>query len=182
MELRILQLLQQGGSAIHFIGDLNQAIYSFKDAFPEVLTEHIQKNAFQKLQLSNNFRSTQKIVDISCKLQGISTPLIGNENSLFDGNDALYFEYDNESDVVRLFEEHLRKVNIDFDSATILTRNSKHKNLLSTNKSIDYFKHPIINAIQLWSTKRSRKFQNQNNYAGRKQQCKSTDNSRSKRL
>ena len=153
MELRILKLLQQGGSNIHFIGDLNQAIYSFKDAFPEVLTEHIQQNGFEKLQLSNNFRSTQKIVDVSSKIQGISTPLTGNESSLFDGNDALYFEYDNECDVVRHFEEHLRKVNIDFSSAIVLTRNSNHKNLLSTSKSVDYFKHPIINAIQLWNTK-----------------------------
>lgn len=152
MELRILKLLQQGGSNIHFIGDLNQAIYSFKDAFPEVLTEHIQQNGFEKLQLSNNFRSTQKIVDVSSKIQGISTTLTGNESSLFDGNDALYFEYDNECDVVRYFEEHLRKVNIDFSSAIVLTRNSNHKNLLSTSKSVDYFKHPIINAIQLWNT------------------------------
>lgn len=152
MELRILKLLQQGGSNIHFIGDLNQAIYSFKDAFPEVLTEHIQQNGFEKLQLSNNFRSTQKIVDVSSKIQGISTTLTGDESSLFDGNDALYFEYDNECDVVRYFEEHLRKVNIDFSSAIVLTRNSNHKNLLSTSKSVDYFKHPIINAIQLWNT------------------------------
>ena len=134
------------------IGDLNQAIYSFKDAFPEVLTEHIQENGFEKLQLSNNFRSTQKIVDVSSKIQGISTPLTGNESSLFDGNDALYFEYDNECDVVRYFEEHLRKVNIDFSSAIVLTRNSNHKNLLSTSKSVNYFKHPIINAVQFWNT------------------------------
>lgn len=153
IELRILKLLQQGGSSIHLIGDLNQAIYSFKDAFPNVLTEHIQQNGFETLQLSNNFRSTQKIVDVSSRIQGISTPLTGNESSLFNGNDALYFEYDKECDVVRHFEEHLKKVNIDFGSAIVLTRNVKHKNLLSTNKSVDYLKHPIINAIQLWSTK-----------------------------
>lgn len=153
MELRILQQLQQGGSCVHFIGDLNQAIYSFKDAFPEVLTEHIKRNNFQTLKLSNNFRSTQKIVDVSCKLQGISVSLTGNEGSLFEGNDALFFEYDNERDAVTIFEAYLRKVNIAFDSSIILTRNSSHKNFLTTNKSINYHEHPIINAIQFWNTK-----------------------------
>ncbi len=153
MELRILKLLQQGGSCIHLIGDLNQAIYSFKDALPEVLTKHIQENSFVTLRLSNNFRSTQKIVDVSRTLQGISTPLTGNENSLFNENDALYFEYDNECDVIQCFEEYLKKVNIDLGAAIVLTRNSNHKNLLSTSKSVDYSKHPVIYAIQLWRTR-----------------------------
>lgn len=152
MELRILQKLQEGGSCIHFIGDLNQAIYSFKDAFPETTIKHIESNGFSTMKLSNNFRSTQKIVDVSCKLQGITSSLIGNENSLFDGKDAVYFEYDNEFNAIEIFEEYLSKKGISSDSAVVLTRSATHKSLLSTNKGTEHKIHPIINAIQFWHT------------------------------
>lgn len=152
IELHILQKLQSGGSCIHFIGDLNQAIYSFKDAFPEITIKHIESNGFSTMKLSNNFRSTQKIVDVCCKLQGITSSLIGNENSLFDGNDTLYFEYNNECDAIGIFEDYLSQKGISFDAAVVLTRNATHKYLLSTNKAIDYKIHPIINAIQFWHT------------------------------
>lgn len=46
-ELGILSLLIGAGTVVHYIGDLHQAIYSFKDALPEQYKAHLAANHFE---------------------------------------------------------------------------------------------------------------------------------------
>ena len=98
-ELDILECLIRAGTIIHYIGDLHQAIYSFKDSYPEQFEQHIHQNGFLRMRLSENFRSTQSIVDLSRKLCGIDYPIVGYKNSISGCCDCVCLEYTDESDV-----------------------------------------------------------------------------------
>ena len=46
-ELRILSFLISAGTTVHYIGDLHQAIYSFKDSCPKLLLDHLTTHHFE---------------------------------------------------------------------------------------------------------------------------------------
>lgn len=151
IELEILGLLKNAGSSIHYIGDLNQAIYSFKDAQPQYLVNQISEKGFETMYLRDNFRSCQKIVNVACALQGIDQGIIGHAQDLCCGNAAVYYEYeDEEESAVDFFLELLRRYDIAPKDAIALTRNSSLKDKLNTGTTLDYEQHAIINAVQLW--------------------------------
>lgn len=149
-ELKILSLLICAGSIVHYIGDLHQAIYSFKDAYPEKFKIHIEAFGFKKMCLSKNFRSTQKIVDLSRKIGSINYPITGCVDSRCDRFDCCYLEYKNEKETITLFSNILSKFNIPEKNAVVLVRTKNFQKELSSGFSDDYKIHPIINAIQLW--------------------------------
>lgn len=151
-ELMILDCLQAAGTKIHLVGDLNQAIYSFKGAKPEFLNNHIKDNNYSIYSLTNNFRSTQKIVDVASSLQNIKLIIKGKTESLIGGDDVKYIEYDNEKEAIEKYEHILKSLNIPVSSSIILVRNNSLKNKLIKNASNDYYKHAIIYAIQLWQS------------------------------
>lgn len=150
-ELDILSLLIEAGSKVHYIGDLHQAIYSFKDSIPQHFNEHAQTHCFKVMRLSNNFRSTQKIVDVSRVIGNINTPLAGAVQSKNNGQDCFYFEYDDEVDAVLQFQDLLEKKGMNIQNSVVLVRTQTLKAKLNKSFSNSYRTHAIINAIQLWN-------------------------------
>lgn len=150
-ELEILSLLIEGGAKVHYIGDLHQSIYSFKDSIPQHFNDHAQKHSLQVMQLSDNFRSTQKIVDVSCVLGNIDTPLTGVAQSRFNGQDCYYFEFSDEADAVLRFQKLLEEKNVDIQKSAVLVRTQLTKAKLNKSFSQNYRTHAIINSVQLWS-------------------------------
>jgi len=69
-QLMIIERLIGFGTKVHFVGDLNQAIYGFRDVDPLAVKEFVDKNNFVSLKLTNNFRSCQKIIDLCGNLTG----------------------------------------------------------------------------------------------------------------
>ncbi|MGI2106011.1 UvrD-helicase domain-containing protein [Shewanella frigidimarina] len=76
-QLAILQVLADKGTKLHFIGDLHQAIYGFRDVEPAKVKQFVEDNNFTKLQLTRNFRSCQNIVSLCAELTG-RTGIVGN--------------------------------------------------------------------------------------------------------
>lgn len=150
-ELEILSLLIEAGSVVHYIGDLHQSIYSFKDSIPQHFINHAEKHSLKVMQLRDNFRSTQKIVDVSRILGNIHTPLTGAAQSRFNGRDCYYFEYNDEVDAVLQFQKLLEEKGIDFQKSVILVRTQATKAKLIKSFSQNYRTHAIINSVQLWS-------------------------------
>ena len=149
-ELSILSLLISAGVIVHYIGDLHQAIYSFKDSCPELFLDHLTAYNFKTMRLSQNFRSTQKIVDLSRLIGGIDYPISGSVESKCEGYDCCYIEYDDENDATAAFVDILNKFGISSENAAILVRTKSAKQKLGKGFTNDYRKHPVINAIQLW--------------------------------
>jgi DNA helicase-2/ATP-dependent DNA helicase PcrA len=69
-QLAILDRLRQAGSALHFVGDLNQAIYAFRKVDPRNVQSFSGRHGFIGLRLSRNFRSCQPIVSLCAELAG----------------------------------------------------------------------------------------------------------------
>lgn len=149
-ELKILSFLISAGTNVHYIGDLHQAIYSFKDSCPKQFLEHLAAHKFETMHLSQNFRSTNKIVDFSRKIGNIDYSILGSVDSKCGEYDCCYIEYDDEKNAVVSFNDVLNRFGISAKDAVILVRTKSAKQELSNNFSNDYKIHPIINAIQLW--------------------------------
>ena len=145
IELELLSCLINAGTKVHLVGDLNQAIYSFKEAFPE-RTESFVNKFFKTYKLTNNFRSTQHIVDFSVRLRKSNSTIQGT----LEGNiPSLYFEYEDEGTLVERFESILNNYSIKQENSVVLSRGQALiDKIKSSNNSLD--KHRIIKAIQLW--------------------------------
>ena len=145
VELLLLYYLIKAGTKVHLVGDLNQAIYSFKEAIPE-RTEKFVKELFETYRLTNNFRSTQLIVDFSVKLRKSDLSIQG----ILEGDIApLYFEYEDECTLVESFESILNNYSIRINNSVVLSRGRSIIDKIKTSKnSLD--KHRLIKAIQLW--------------------------------
>lgn len=72
------------------IGDLNQAIYGFRNAEPEKVAGFIKNLDMAKLPLTRNFRSGQQIVDL-CNLFVSSEKVEGQEN--LEEKNCIILEY-----------------------------------------------------------------------------------------
>lgn len=149
-ELCVLQHLINAGTAVHYIGDLHQAIYSFKDASPDLFRKHIQRAAFNTMCLSQNFRSTQCIVDFSRKIGGITAPISGNIESKCRQFDCSYLEYSEINNALLDFIAILNHFEIPVEKSAVLVRTRSLKSRILDGDRCDYFKHPLINSIQLW--------------------------------
>lgn len=68
IQLQIVDKLREQGTVLHFVGDLNQAIYEFKRVDPEQVKIFADTHKFKPLSLSNNFRSSQPIIDVCHKI------------------------------------------------------------------------------------------------------------------
>lgn len=69
-QLVIMQVFLDCGMKLHFIGDLHQAIYGFRDVDPVNVENFVNDNNFEKLELTRNFRSCQNIINICSALTG----------------------------------------------------------------------------------------------------------------
>ena len=67
-QLVILNKLIEFGIVVHLIGDLNQAIYEFRNSKPEYIEAFIDSASFVTMELGDNHRSVQPIVDICTAL------------------------------------------------------------------------------------------------------------------
>lgn len=149
IELEILKLLNSGGSNLHFIGDLNQAIYEFKNASPEDTLYTVSN--FKKLQLTNNFRSCQSIVDVANKVASISIPIKGLAKDYLKENSVLYLEYNDINMLKETYIKFLKQINVSAENATILVRQAKMKDLIE--QTTVQSPHSLIDALQLWYTR-----------------------------
>ncbi|NOI82620.1 ATP-dependent helicase [Vibrio tubiashii] len=69
-QLQILQYLADAGVKLHFVGDLHQSIYEFREVYPTKISDFVGKNKFKQLKLTQNFRSCQQIIDVCGNLTG----------------------------------------------------------------------------------------------------------------
>lgn len=77
-QLDLLETLRNNGTALHFVGDLNQSIYEFRKVNPQDTENYIQEKAFIKLRLTNNYRSCQPIVSVCENIVGNPQAVTGH--------------------------------------------------------------------------------------------------------
>lgn len=166
-QLEILNLLNSQGAIIHFIGDNNQSIYKFKKVYVEKINEFITDNKLTNRLLTQNFRSNQKIVNVSLGLEKYNTgnipnQIIGNELEIISKS-CIFWEYtdDNFSQLPQKFIDYINQINLTIQNPDLHISINKSGILARGHNTLSHFRsHPssglnkielIANALDCWS-------------------------------
>ncbi len=152
-EMSILRQLQCHSTVLHFVGDLNQAIYEFKKVSPEKVGLFVQKNDFRDMALTDNFRSCQGIVD-TCRAL---VPASDNTRGICPSklrSPCVFVTYKSGmiSSLPAWFEQFVRKRGLDIQKAAIVARgwSTIAKLRPSGSSVIDKYQERLAMSIHLW--------------------------------
>ena len=154
--MQILDKMRSQGTALHFVGDLNQAIYEFKKVAPEKVKEYTQEHEFNILSLSNNYRNCQPIANLCDALVGNTDKVksIHESKQLEIPCVCVLFEKDDMMKLPIWFNEYLDRFGIDKKCSTVVTRSWAN---VSRMRPADYgqiknYQDRLAMAIHLWKT------------------------------
>jgi DNA helicase II / ATP-dependent DNA helicase PcrA len=122
-EMAILKHLQDFAASLHFIGDLKQAIYDFKNVAPEKVETFVRDNQFDVMTLNENYRSGQVIVDVCQAIVKDENKLKGMREAQLDAP-CLFLTYkkDDIQFLPHRFEEYLKEKGLDVNKSAIVAR------------------------------------------------------------
>jgi DNA helicase II / ATP-dependent DNA helicase PcrA len=128
-QLLILQELLNQNTKLHFVGDQNQSIFSFRKVDPDKVNQFAKNNRFSEYFLTNNFRSVQPIVDLCGNL--VNQKIIMGRRYSGQHSPCLYVTYKELQDLPERFfvfvKNNFDKYGfVDFDplKVVILARNN----------------------------------------------------------
>ncbi|MDY6794676.1 MAG: UvrD-helicase domain-containing protein [Actinomycetota bacterium] len=154
-QIHILDNLRLHGTALHLIGDLNQAIYEFKKVVPEKVAEYTHEKNFNVLPLSINYRSCQQIADlctnIVCSTDGVTTiPINKQEYPCV----CLSFERGEMMELPVWFSGYLDRSGIDKQRSAIVTRSWANVSRMrpANSRQVGKYQERLAMAIHLWKT------------------------------
>lgn len=154
-QLKILGRLNQAGATLHFVGDLNQAIYEFRKVDPQRVKSFAEAYKLENMSLPDNFRSCQPIVDLCGKLVIASN--VAGHCSTIPGNACVCFTYNDVDDLAKIpsqFARYLQGRNISIERSAILARGRGTVSRLQALEPQKQQAHPTLKlalAIYLWS-------------------------------
>ncbi len=154
IQMQILDKMRMQGSKLHFVGDLNQAIYEFKKVAPEKVKEYTKEHQFKNLSLSNNYRNCQPIADL-CDLLVANTDRV---KSIHEGKQLVspcVCKTYNKDDMMKLpfwFCDYLDKFEIDKKRSAIITRSwaNVHRINPADSGGPKIYQERLAMAIHLW--------------------------------
>jgi len=131
IQLEIIKLINKHGSKIHLIGDLDQAIYGFRNIEPSDTIEFIERLEFIEMELTQNYRSCQSIVDISDLIINRNSNIVGCvSQKVTDPLVAILYKKDKEIEVSKEFTKIITENNLSMINSRIIVRNNTLKNKL----------------------------------------------------
>ncbi len=136
VQLELLATLCEKGCKIHLIGDLNQAIYGFRNIEPDDTRDFIENHCFDIKLLTENYRSCQPIVVASEYVVKGQEKIVGrNFNKAGIPLVAILYTKGKEKDAVNKFHEYMLENNLNVRESRIIVRNNNLKNKLLGMKS-----------------------------------------------
>ncbi|MFZ3093603.1 MAG: UvrD-helicase domain-containing protein [Methanothrix sp.] len=153
IQMQILDKMQSQGAALHFVGDLNQAIYEFKKVAPDKVEDYTRDHEFKILHLSNNYRNCQPIANLCDDLVGNTNKAVPINPSELD-SPCICVTY-KEEDMMKLptwFGEYLDRFGIDKKYSSVVTRNWANVSRMKPDDrgQIDKYQERLAMAIYLW--------------------------------
>ena len=152
-QIQILDKLRLQGTVLHFVGDLNQAIYEFKKVDPEKVEEYAQKKKFKVLPLSSNYRSCQPISDLCATFVGNTYNVTCVQESTQDFPCVCVpFRKDEMKKLPGWFSDYLEQSGIDKQRSAVVTRSWANVSKMRPADSgqIKNYQGRLAMAIHLW--------------------------------
>ena len=155
-QLHTFHLLIKQGVTIFLIGDINQSIYEFRRVDIENTNAFINHHNLTEKLLTKNFRSNQKIVDVSIGLEEYNigkTPIqiIGNEAEII-ANSCILWEYTQKdfNQLPQKFIDHINWVNKTNENSESKIRINKSAILARAHTTLSGFRsHPASNLSKI---------------------------------
>lgn len=121
----ILMSLQDAGTQVSLIGDVNQGIYEFSGATGAFIQQHADRDEVDERRLETNFRSVPSIVVIANELSGRTDTAARTAPATLSG--AYYFAYKKEEkdNAIKSFAALLGQAGIGVDDAAVLCRSAE---------------------------------------------------------
>lgn len=140
IQLLILKVLHKHGSIIHLIGDLDQAIYGFRDIVPDDTHDFIIKNQLKEMILNENYRSNQSIVDISGKIIRRTNTVYGQIPQCISKPLIVFLYCQNQENLlIQSYRNILEQENLQPQNCRIIVRNDALRTKLYGDKSLSSY-------------------------------------------
>lgn len=152
IQITMLHKLLTSGSTIHFVGDINQAIYKFKKVDPISITQYIKSNEYTIMKLLNNYRSNQQIVNLSQKIIDGSSVKGFTKEILPSSCICLTYTKNNINKLPQWFEKKLVQSNLLTTESAIVARgwSTVRKMRPSGNENSLNMQEKLASSIYLW--------------------------------
>jgi len=143
IQMRIIErLIDAGVKEVMLVGDPYQAIYEWRQAEPQLFVDKYDQWHDNCVWLSENWRSTQSICDVACRLAGSSDRITAMNSAIapYDHQPLLY-GYEDVSDLPDLleaFRSHCADRGIDKESVSVLTRSREFINEVLPGSVVAY--------------------------------------------
>jgi DNA helicase-2/ATP-dependent DNA helicase PcrA len=169
-EMEILKCLQARSTKLHLVGDLQQAIYDFRDVAPEKVAAFIAANGFSEMTMSRNYRSCQEIVNTCNAIIDNPSPVRGMCLRRL-ATPCLFVTY-NERTVTSLprwFETLVGQERLELDESAIVARGWSTVSRLrpSANAGADKYQTRFAMALHLWTRRTKQAMDPALKYIGR---------------
>lgn len=122
-QINLINKLKNAGASIHLIGDLNQSIYEFRRVDPTLIQTYINNNQFDKLKLTNNYRSCQEIVNLTNAVLGANNNIQSNVETTI-ANPCIHWQYTdaNFNELPAKFEQLVKGFGLPISDCAIVAR------------------------------------------------------------
>lgn len=131
VQLELLATLCEYGSKIHLVGDLNQAIYGFRNIEPDDTREFIENYGFNIQLLKENYRSCQSVVNASEYVVNGKNEIVGRNSGKAEiPLIAILYSKGKEKLAINKFHEYVLENHLSVEESRIIVRNNNLKNKL----------------------------------------------------
>ena len=170
IQLQTLERLREQGTILHFVGDLNQAIYEFKHVDPQQIESYTKTHNFKHFPLSDNFRSCQPIIEACRKIVAKNSPEKSKCKQKFEKPCICILYTDDEMHMLPLwFSNYLKQLCCDEGRSAVAARNWNNVSRLrpSSNNEVSGPPKTLAAAIYLWKSHNHQAIDDAIKYMGR---------------
>lgn len=156
IQLRVIEHFLSNGSSVHFIGDVNQAIYEFKDVLPEKVISFSNSNGFVELNLSQNFRSCKNISDLCFELVSTSVkPNAKHQTEIAEPCVCVLYAPNRIGELQSWYSSYLAECGLEKCKSAIVARGwaTVSKLRSETNKLKPNYQANLAQALAYWGVK-----------------------------
>jgi ATP-dependent DNA helicase UvrD/PcrA len=161
VQLKCLELLHGSGKlrSLVLVGDLEQSIYSFQGAQPPLCQALVDHCGLTELPLTENFRSSQAICDLTCRFCGRTDPdeAVGQNKDCEIPPEIVIYDQGNLRSAVEAFQSRLAHHEIAEGGAVVLARRRKFRDQINGIERVEGLHRFVISLGRLGASIREQR-------------------------
>lgn len=161
VQLKCLELLHGSGKlrSLVLVGDLEQSIYSFQGAQPSLCQALVDQRGLTELPLTENFRSSQAICNVTCRFCGRTDPdeAVGRNKDCEVPPEIVIYDQGNLRSAVEAFQRRLAHHEIAEGGAVVLARRRKFRDQINGIERVEGLHKFVISLGRLRASLREQR-------------------------